>query len=43
MLEIQTKITEKDLEIFAKRVLPVIEQFYMDEDNQQEFEEWKEK
>ncbi len=43
MLEITTKITDKDLEVFAKRVLPVIEQFYMDESNQKEFEEWKAK
>lgn len=38
MLEVETKITEKDLDMFAKRVLPLIEKFYMDEENQKEFE-----
>jgi len=37
------EITEKQIEIFAKRILPEIKRFFVDENIRQEFEEWREK
>ena len=34
-------ITDKQIEIFARRLLPEIKKFFADEGIRQEFEEWK--
>ena len=34
-------ITDKQIEIFARRLLPEIKKFFADESIRQEFEEWK--
>ena len=35
------KIPEKQIEMFARRLLPEIKKFFADEDMQEEFEKWK--
>jgi len=37
------KIPEKQIELFARRLLPEIKQFMADEKMQEEFTEWKRK
>ena len=37
------EITEKQIEIFARRLLPEIKRYFASEDVQREFEEWKRK
>jgi len=37
----QAEILEKQIEIFARRLLPEIKKFFADEDIRKEFEEWK--
>jgi len=34
-------VTEKQIEILARRLLPEIKRFFANEDRQKEFEEWK--
>lgn len=36
-------ITDQQVEIFARRLLPQIKKFFADENIQKEFEEWKKK
>ena len=36
-------ISEKQIEIFARRLRPQIKKFFADEDIQKEFEEWQKK
>ena len=36
-------ITDKQIEIFARRLLPQIKKFFADEDIRKEFEEWQKK
>ena len=36
-------ITDKQIEIFARRLLPEIKRFFADEDIRKEFEEWRRK
>ena len=35
------EISEKQIEIFARRLLPEIKKFFADENIRKEFEEWK--
>jgi len=35
------ELTEKQIEIFARRILPEIKRFFADENVKREFEEWK--
>ena len=37
------KITDQQIEIFARRLLPEIKRYFANEDVQREFEEWKRK
>lgn len=37
------EVSEKQIEIFARRLLPAIKKFFADEDIRKEFEEWKRK
>jgi len=37
------EIPEKEIEMFARRLLPEIKRFYSDRDTRAEFEEWKRK
>ena len=37
------EISEKQIEIFARRLLPEIKKFFANEDIRKEFEEWKKK
>lgn len=43
MIKMETTITDKELDQFARRILPVVKDFFMDEDIKREFEQWKEK
>lgn len=43
MIKLETTITDKELDEFARRILPVVKDFFMDEAVQKEFQEWKEK
>jgi len=37
------EISEKDIEIFARRLLPEIKRYFADENIRKEFEEWQRK
>ena len=37
------EISEKQIEIFARRLLPEIKKFFANEDIRKEFEEWQQK
>ena len=37
------EVSEKQIEIFARRLLPEIKKFFADEEIRKEFKEWKEK
>ena len=37
------EVSEKQIEIFARRLLPEIKKFFADEHIRKEFEEWKKK
>jgi len=37
------EVSEKQIEVFARRLLPAIKKFFADEDIRKEFEEWKRK
>ena len=37
------EVSEKQIEIFARRLLPEINKFFADENVQKEFAEWREK
>ena len=37
------EITEKQIEIFARRLLPEIKKYFADEEVQKEFKEWQKK
>ena len=39
----EIEVSEKQIEIFARRLLPEIKKFFADEEIRKEFEEWKEK
>jgi len=39
----EDEISEKQIEIFARRLLPEIKRFFADEKIQQEFNEWQSK
>ena len=41
--ESDIKVSDKQTEIFARRLLPEIKRFFADEDMRKEFEEWKKK
>jgi len=41
--ESDIKVSDKQTEIFARRLLPEIKRFFADEDMQKEFEEWMNK
>ena len=43
VLEADIEISEKQIEIFARRLLPEIKRFFADEDMREEFDEWKKK
>jgi len=34
-------ITEKQIEVLARRLLPTVKRFFADEDVRREFEQWK--
>jgi len=40
---LDVKITDKQTEIFARRLLPEIKLFFANEDIRKEFDEWKKK
>jgi len=35
------EVSDKQTELFARRILPEIKRFFADEDMRKEFEEWK--
>jgi len=37
------EVSEKQIEVFARRLLPAIKKFFADEDIRKEFEEWQRK
>ena len=41
--KIEIEVSEKQIEIFARRLLPEIKKFYADESIRKEFEEWQQK
>ena len=43
VLEADIEISEKQIEIFARRLIPEIKQYFSDEDIKSEFEEWQNK
>ena len=43
VIETDIEISEKQIELFARRLLPEIKQYFADEDIKQEFEIWQKK
>lgn len=42
MTEMEMSFTDKELEEFARRLLPEIKKYFHDEEVQKEFQKWKE-
>ena len=43
MVTMEYEISDKELELFARILLPEIKKFFANEDIKKEFEQWKEK